>query len=102
MMQYLHYSLNLGIHDVVQVDLRSPAFVRLLTEEHYQAYREGKNYRYFGGRAESSPANIKPPYKGQWHLCIDLGDQGGELGATVHIIQEIVPDQKQSKGKKKK
>lgn len=101
-MQFLHYSLNLRSHDVVQVDLKSPAYVRLLTEEHYQDYREGKNYRYFGGLAESSPANIKPPYKGLWHLCIDLGSKEGELGASVHIIQEVVPDQKQSKGKKKK
>ena len=102
MMQYLHYSLNLGIHDVVQVDLKSPAYVRLLTEEQYRAYREGKNYRFFGGMAESSPANIKPPNKGQWHLCIDLGSKEGELGATVHIIQEVTPDRKQIRGKKRK
>lgn len=87
---------------MVQVDLKSPAYVRLLTEEHYLAYREGKNYRYFGGLAESLLANIKPPYQGLWHLCIDMGNKEGELGANVHIIQEVIPDQKQSKGKKKK
>ncbi len=101
-MQYLHYTLDLGSHDVVQVDLESPAYIRLLTEENYRDYREGKHYRYFGGMAESSPANIKPPNKGQWHLCIDLGGKDGELGATVHIIQEVAPSRKQSKSKKRK
>ncbi len=101
-MQYLHYKLDLGIHDVVQVDLKSPAYIRLLTEEDYRAYREGEHYRYFGGQAESSPANIKPPNKGQWHLCIDLGGKDGELGASVHIIHEVAPNQKKSKSKKKK
>lgn len=99
-MQYLHYLLNLGTHDVVQADLRSQAYVRLMNEENYRAYREGNDYRYYGGLAERSPANIKPPHQGQWHLCIDLGGKDGELGATVHIIQEVSPDKKQSKRRK--
>ena len=101
-MKYLHYHLNLKSNNVVQVDLKSPAYIRLLNEEHYRAYREGKQYRYFGGLAESSPANIKPPHKGEWHLCIDLSGQDGELDATVHIIQEVASTRKQSKRKKRK
>jgi len=101
-MKYLHYHLNLKSNNVVQVDLKPPAYIRLLNEEHYRAYREGKQYRFFGGLAESSPANIKPPHKGEWHLCIDLSGQGGELEARVHIIQEVASGRKQSKSKKKK
>ncbi|MBA7647579.1 MAG: DUF1883 domain-containing protein [Calditrichaeota bacterium] len=101
-MKYLHYHFNLKSNNVVQVDLKSPAYIRLLNEEHYRAYREGKQYRFFGGLAESSPANIKPPHKGEWHLCIDLSGRDGELGATVHIIQEVASTRKQSKSKKRK
>ncbi|MFB0515191.1 MAG: DUF1883 domain-containing protein [Candidatus Neomarinimicrobiota bacterium] len=96
-MQYLHYSLNLGSRDVVQVELQSKAYVRLVNDENYEAYRTGENYRYYGGLAERSPANIKPPHKGHWHLCIDLGGKDGDLKATVHIIQEVAPDKKQKK-----
>ncbi|MFC1543528.1 DUF1883 domain-containing protein [Candidatus Neomarinimicrobiota bacterium] len=99
-MQYLHYLLDLGARDIVQVDLKSQAYVRLMNEENYRAYREGKDYRYYGGPAEKWPANIKPPNQGQWHLCIDLGGKNGELGASVHIIQEVSADKKQSKRKK--
>lgn len=101
-MKYLHYHLSLKSNNVVQVDLKSPAYIRLMTEECYRAYREGKQYRYFGGLAESSPANIKPPHKGEWHLCIDLSDQDGELSATVHIFQEAASARKQRKSKKRK
>jgi len=102
-MKYLHYHLDLKSNNVVQVDLKSPAYIRLLNEEHYRAYREGKQYRYFGGLAESSPANIKPPHKGEWHLVIDLGDKDdGELSARVHIIQEVAAGRKESKSKKRK
>ena len=99
-MQYLHYLLNLGDHDVVQVDLKAHAYVRLMNDENYHTYRDGKDYRYYGGLAEMSPANIKPPYKGEWHLCIDLGGKEGELWASVHIIKEVAPNAKRSrKGK---
>ncbi|UCH10781.1 MAG: DUF1883 domain-containing protein [Fidelibacterota bacterium] len=91
-MQFLHYSLDLGTRDVVQVELRTQAYVRLLDEENYEAYRAGSNYRYYGGLAEKSPANIKPPHNGKWHLCVDLGGREGELNASVHIIQEVAPD----------
>jgi hypothetical protein len=96
-MKYLHYSLDLGSRDVVQVELQPPAYVRLVDDANYEAYREGKNYRYFGGLAEKSPANIKPPQQGHWHLCVDLGDKDGKLSAIVHIIQEVAPDQKRGK-----
>ncbi len=98
-MKYLHFNLDLKSNNVVQVDLKSPAYLRLLTDEHYKAYREGKQYRYFGGLAESSPANIKPPHKGEWHLVIDLGDKDeeGELSAKVHIVQEAASGRKKRK-----
>lgn len=96
-MKYLHFNLDLKSNNVVQVDLKPPAYIRLLTEEHYRAYRGGKQYRYFGGLAESSPANIKPPHKGQWHLVIDLGEKDGELSASVHIIQEAASGRKKRK-----
>jgi len=96
-MEYLHYSLDLGSRDVVQVDLQSPAYVRLVDDENYGAYRAGNNYRYYGGLAGKSPANIKPPHRGLWHLCIDQGGKKGALSAVVHIVQEVSPDKKQKK-----
>ncbi|UCD36859.1 MAG: DUF1883 domain-containing protein [Fidelibacterota bacterium] len=91
-MQYIHYALDLGTRDVVQVELGTQAYVRLVDQENYEAYRAGENYRYYGGLAERSPANIKPPYQGHWHLCIDLGGKDGDLNASVHIIQEVAPE----------
>lgn len=93
-MDYLHYELELGEHDVVQVTLKNQAYIRLLDDENYPPYRRGKHYRYYGGLAQGSPANVKPPQPGMWHLCIDLGELKGELKATVNIIPEIVNKKK--------
>ena len=100
-MRYIHFPLDLGAHDVLQVELESDAYLRLVDDDNYEAYRLGKNYRYFGGLAEKSPANIKPPKQGHWHLCIDLGGKDGKLSAQVHIIKEVVPD-KNKGGKSRK
>ncbi len=101
-MHFLHYSLNLGARDVVQVKLESHAYVRLIDDENYKLYRSGRNYKYFGGLTEQSPAIIKPPIKGPWHLCIDRGGGEGDLTASVHIIQEVAPDENQRKGRRRK
>lgn len=93
-MHFLHYTLDLGSRDVVQVELDVEAYLRLMNDENYEIYRQGKNYRYYGGLAEKSPANIKPPSRGHWHLCIDLGGKDGEINAQVHIVQEVSPDKK--------
>ena len=96
-MEFIHYSLDLGARDIIQVELETKAFVRLMDDDNYSAYRTGTNYRYYGGLAERSPANIKPPFDGRWHLCVDLGGKDGKLNASVHIIQEVAPDTKQKR-----
>lgn len=96
-MKYLHYRLQINAHEVVQVTLPQSAYLRLLNEENYPLYRSGEQYRYHGGMATGSPAVIKPPEPGFWHLCIDLGGPDGTLTATVHVVHEIEPDEKPKK-----
>jgi hypothetical protein len=100
-MYYLHYLLDLSTHDVIQVTLNRAAYIRVMDDENYTLYRQAKHYKYFGGLAEGSPANLKPPYPGHWHLCVDLGGKEGELDAVVHIVQEIEPVRARKKGHKR-
>lgn len=91
-MKYLHYELDFGLHDVAQINLDVQAYVRLIDDENYIAYRQGDQYRYHGGMANASPANVKPPKPGRWHLIIDLGGREGDVIANVHIVQEQIND----------
>lgn len=96
-MKYLHYELDFGPHDVAQINLDVQAYVRLIDDDNYLAYRQGDQYRYHGGMANASPANVKPPRPGRWHLIIDLGGKEGEIIANVHIVQEQVDNKKQKR-----
>ena len=98
-MKYLHFQLQIRANEVVQVTLSQSAFLRLLDDENYVYYRRGDQYHYHGGMASGSPAVIKPPVPGAWHLTIDLGGQEGDVKATVHVISEVEPNDQ--KGKKR-
>jgi hypothetical protein len=86
-MNYLHYEFDLGADDVVEVTLDKQANVRLLDATNYALYRNGGQYRYYGGLAKESPVRIRVPHAGPWHLVIDLGGYAGTVRASAHVLQ---------------
>jgi len=84
-MNYLHYDLNIGIGQYVEVTLDKQANVRLLDDYNYSKYKRGDNHQYYGGLAKTSPATLKPPHSGHWHLVIDLGGYAGTVRASVRL-----------------
>lgn len=85
-MNFLKYELNLGAQDAVKVELNGQANVRLMDYSNFQAYRNGRQHRYYGGLATVSPYVVKPPHSGQWYLSIDMGGYGGSVNASVSVI----------------
>ncbi len=86
-MNFLHYEIEVGPDDRVEVTLDHAANVQLLDETNFQNYRNGRPYRYFGGHAERSPFHIQPPHEGHWHLVVDLGGSAGAVRAGVQVLQ---------------
>jgi len=86
-MNYLHYDLQLGPNDAVEVTLDKQANVRLLDDLNYSSYRRGEQHRYYGGLATKSPVRLSAPHSGHWHLVIDLGGYGGTVRASVRTIK---------------
>ncbi len=85
-MNYLHKQLELQAGDVVEVTLDHPANVQLLDPANFEAYREGKPYRYYGGYATQSPYSIAAPFPGTWHLVVDLGGGIGSVRASLQVL----------------
>ncbi len=86
-MNFLHYQFDLSSDDGVEVTLDKQANVRLLDDSNYSLYRDGKQHRYYGGLAKSSPITITAPHAGRWHLVIDLGGYAGAVRATARVLQ---------------
>jgi alkanesulfonate monooxygenase SsuD/methylene tetrahydromethanopterin reductase-like flavin-dependent oxidoreductase (luciferase family) len=85
-MNYLHYELDAGPDDVVEVTLDHAANVQLLDAANYNAYRNGQSFRYHGGHVTASPYSLRPPHHDHWHVVIDLGGSPGTVRAAVRVI----------------
>ena len=90
-MDYLHYKVSVRQGEVIRVTLDekadiSRASVRLLDTLNYYKYSAGKKYTETAGASRQSPLKLTPPYKGQWHVVVDLGSGGGSLKARVDVI----------------
>jgi hypothetical protein len=85
-MGFLHYEVELETKDKVQVTLDHAANVLLLDTSNYTCYKAGKDCTFYGGYAKQSPVIITPPYRGHWHVVIDLDGHGGSVRAAVTVL----------------
>jgi len=84
---YLHYDVQAGPSDVVEVTLDRAANVMLLSTSDYNSYRAGRSFNYHGGYVTRSPYRIRPPHQGSWHVVIDLGGHAGTVRASCQVIK---------------
>lgn len=73
--------------DVVEITLSgNAANVRLLDGGNFQAYRNGRQHRYIGGLAKTSPARLQIPNSGHWHVVVDMQGLQGTTRASFRVI----------------
>ena len=72
----------------VQVEFDQPVKVLLMDKTQYKRYKGGISYTYYGGGAESSPAMVRVPRKGDWHLVVEIGSyfENKEVDVKVSLL----------------
>ncbi len=88
-MNYLHQTLDVSPDDMIEVILDHAANVQLLDAANFNAYQSGRENRYIGGHATTSPVNLRVPTSGLWHLVIDLGGMAGSVRADARVISRM-------------
>ena len=87
MNQFVHSDLGQRAKgDLVEVTLTSGANVRLLDENNFNAYRNGRQHRYIGGLARKSPVRLAIPRPGHWHAVVDMQGLRGQARAGFRVI----------------
>jgi len=86
---YLHKKMELHEGDVLEITLKQPVNVLLLTDDDYQHYGSGTAYNYHGGAVADADSaySIAVPYTGTWNLVLDLGDKPGTIEYSIHIVR---------------
>jgi Domain of unknown function (DUF1883) len=86
-LNFLHYELRLKKGDLVEVQLDKQAHVQLLDEINFTNYKKGKKHNAIGGLSKDLLVKLSSPYKGLWHLVVDLGGHAGTVRASVKVIK---------------
>jgi hypothetical protein len=84
-MNHLHTYLYLEKDGVIQVSLDSPGNVYLLTDTEYTKYKQGSEFKGYGGLVKARKKNINAPGEGKWHLVVDNNNQQESLNVALNI-----------------
>jgi len=80
---------------IIEVTLDGQANVRLLDSSNFNAYRNGRQHSFYGGRATKSPIKLETPYSAHWYLVIDLGGYSGRVKHSARILSGMLPAMKE-------
>jgi hypothetical protein len=92
-MQFNYFDLGqLKGGEVVEVTLSgSAANVRLMDSSNYQAFKSGRQHRYYGGLMTRSPARIPVPSSGRWYVTVDMQGLRGTTRSSVRVVPGALP-----------
>jgi hypothetical protein len=86
-MNFLHSDLgHVGAGAVVEFGLNGRAFVRLIDNANFSAYRNAGRYTFFGGEAVRTPVRLSVPDAGHWHAVVDLNGNPGSVRASINVL----------------
>jgi hypothetical protein len=86
-MEFLHYEVTLNDSSAVRIDLSgSEANVKVMDDFNFRQYEAGGRHQFFGGHYRQSPAVIRPPSNGRWHVTVDTGSYVGRVNARVSVV----------------
>ena len=95
-MNYLYKDLGyLHGGEIVEVDLSGQANVKLMTSSNYNAYKNGRRHKYYGGLATKTPIRLQVPSAGHWFATVDLGGYAGKIRASINLLPGLLKPIKQ-------
>lgn len=93
-MKFIKYDLGfLKSGEIVEVTLSgNAANVRLLDSSNFNAYKNGRPHRYYGGLAKRSPIHLKIPRSGHWYIVVDMQGLRGSVRSSIRILPAPLPE----------
>jgi hypothetical protein len=82
-MEHLHFEVEAGPRDTLEVVVDRAANVLLLDHDNYWKYCQQQEHSCYGGYVETGSALLKPYRVGRWHIVVDMGRSGGQVAASV-------------------
>ena len=92
-MNFTHYKFDrLSSGDTIEVILQgSAANVRLMNDANFQAYKNGKKHKYYGGLVKKSPFRLNVPSSGKWNVTVDMAGLQGQVKSSARVLPSVLP-----------
>ena len=84
-MNFMHSRKYLFYGDVVEVQCSHQCNIRLTTDLNFNYYKQGKPFKFYGGRFKRFPARIPAPDTGYWNITIDIGGDSAEIQCAIVV-----------------
>ena len=79
--------------EIIEVTLSgNAANVRLMDSMNYNAFKNGRQHRYYGGLAKRSPVHLRIPHSGHWHVTVDMQGLRGSTRASIRPLPGPLPE----------
>jgi hypothetical protein len=85
-MRYIHYQVQAGPDQLIQVNLDAKAYVRVLDEYEFSKYQKGKTQGTHSILVENGIFQYRPHRTGLWHVIVDLDGLEGQVNASVDVF----------------
>lgn len=73
--------------EIVEISLSgSAANVRLMDSSNFNSYKNGRQHRFYGGRATKSPIRLGIPNSGNWYVAVDMQGLRGTVRSSARIL----------------
>ncbi|AUT46998.1 DUF1883 domain-containing protein [Achromobacter sp. AONIH1] len=86
-MDFLHKREYLHEGDVVVVDCSHRCNIWVTNDTNFSNYKNGRQYRGYGGGYTQLPARIPIPSTGYWNITLDLGGGSANIRHSIQILK---------------
>jgi len=86
-MDFMQWKISGTSGDLIRVRLDKQAYVRLFDPMNFESFRRGAKSTSEGGWSERLDVEFTLPYKGTFHVVVDLGGTKGTVKATCDILR---------------
>ena len=92
-MQFTHYKLGHVVGgSIVEMTFQGRAAnARLMDQSNFNNYVAGRQHRYHGGLAKSSPVRLPVTHCGKWHVTVDVQGQRGTVRSRMRVFPSRQP-----------
>jgi len=87
-MDFIHAREYLQQGDVVVVDSSHQCNIILTTDNEFNNYRSGRQFRHYGGHYKMFPAKIAVPHPDNWNITLDLGGGSANLRYSISYLKQ--------------